>query len=77
MIFKILGWLFAILLFGSIIYSIKFHLGNYLLQKQRIKNKEVGEVYESLHKQMNWGSLILMQVAKLTITIFLLYLLLK
>ncbi|PKN00742.1 MAG: hypothetical protein CVU77_08780 [Elusimicrobia bacterium HGW-Elusimicrobia-1] len=75
--FEILGWLFVIWLLGSTIYSIKFHLGNYLLQKQRIKNKVVGELYETLHKQINWKSLILIQVSKLTIAIFLLYLLLK
>lgn len=74
---KFLGWLFAIWLLGSIIYSTKFHLGNYLLQKHRIKNKEVGEVYERLHKQINWNSLILVQLIKIVIIVFLIGFLLR
>ena len=77
MIFKILGWVLATYLAGSTIHSSKFFFNSYQIQKQRIKNKEVGEVYEHAHKQTNWSLLIFMQLAKLAIAFFLVYLLLK
>ncbi len=77
MIFKTFGWMLTIYLAGSTIYSSRFFINSYLLQKKRIKNKEVGEVYEHAHKQTNWSLLIFMQLAKLAIAFFLVYLLLK
>jgi len=77
MILEISGWLLVVCLVGSTIHSTKFHVGTYLLQKQRIKNKEVGEVYKSLHKQMNWSFLIFIQIGKLIIAFSLFYFFLK
>lgn len=73
----IIGWLVVIYLFGSVIYSTQFHLGNYLLQKQRIKSGEVGGAYKQLHKQTNRGILIFIQLIKLIVAISVAYLLLQ
>lgn len=77
---KIIGWLLVSWLLGSTIYSIKFHLGNYLREKQEIvntKNKENKEIIKFMHKQMNWGLLVIIQIIKAVIAIFILYFLLK
>ena len=75
----IFSWIAVILFAGSFLYSSKFHLGNYLLQRKRIKNSEdkIGdEVYKHMHEKTNWKMLILFQVIKLGIVIMLLYFLL-
>jgi len=72
----IIGWLIVVWLIGSVLYSSQFHLINYLRQKQRIKAGEVGELYEKLHKELNWRSLIIAQVAKLAVVVALLFILL-
>lgn len=74
---KILGWILVIFLSGILLYSIKFHLGNYLLQRQRIRTSEVGEVYKQLHKEMKWGNIIFIQLAKLFLIFFMLTILLS
>jgi hypothetical protein len=76
MILKFISWMFVIGLLGSFIYSTKYHLGNYWLQKKKIKNKEVGETYEHLHKQFNWNLVIFFQLVKVSISIGILYYLL-
>jgi hypothetical protein len=71
----ILSWIAIILFAGSFLYSSKFHLGNYLLQRKRIKNSEdkiSGGVYKHMHEKINWKMLILFQVIKLGIIIVIL-----
>ncbi len=74
---KILAWILVVWLSGSLLYSIKFHLGNYLSQRQRIKSGEAGEIYEQRHKEINWSMLIFIQFAKLFLVIIILTYLLK
>lgn len=77
---KIIGWLLVSWLLGSTIYSTKFHLGNYLREKQEIintKKKENKKIVKFMHKQMNWGVLVIIQIIKAVIAIFILYFLLK
>lgn len=69
---KILGWILVLFLSGSLLYSIKFHLGNYLSQRRKIKTGEVGEIYEQMHKEVNWAVIIFIQFAKLFLVILLL-----
>jgi len=71
-ILKILGWIGVIFLFGSFLYSMKFHLGNYFIQRKRIKNGEIGEVYKQLHKEFGWGKIVFIQLIKLFLTVLLL-----
>jgi len=73
---KIIGWIAVAGFAGSFLYSTKFHLENYLLQKQRIKSEEVGDTYKEMGKKFNWRAIILFQVIKLAIVIILLFLLL-
>jgi hypothetical protein len=77
MVWQILGWGVIVWMIGSTIHSTKFHLGNYLIQKQKINNNEVGETYKHLHEQTNWRMLILFQLSKLSIAIFVVYLLIS
>ena len=73
MFIQIIGWLFVIGLIGSAIYSSLFHIGNFLRQKGKIQNGEVGEVYARLHKQFNWKLLIVIQLIKLSIAGLIIY----
>ena len=76
-IFRIIGWIIVIWLAGSLLYSIRFHLRNYLIQRQRINSGEVGEFYKEAHRNMNWKSLIYIQLFKFLVIIILLILLTK
>ena len=68
-ILKFLGWLSVLWLLGSTIYSIIFHLKAYSRQSKRIQKGEVGKIYETLHKQTNWGTLIIIQIIKIVFVI--------
>ncbi|MCD4693142.1 MAG: hypothetical protein K8R79_09520 [Calditrichales bacterium] len=73
MFIQIISWVFVIGLIGSAIYSSLFHIGNFLRQKRKIQNGEIGEVYISLHKQFNWKFLIVIQFIKLFIAGLIIY----
>ena len=71
-ILRIIGWIIVIWLTGSLIYSVRFHLNNYLIQRSRIKSGEVGEIYKEAHRNMNWKSLIYIHLFKVLIIVLLL-----
>lgn len=41
----------------------------YFRQRKRIQKGEVGQIYETLHKQTNWGTLITIQIVKIVLII--------
>lgn len=73
--FSIIGWVAAILLLGSVVYSSLYHLRNYHIQKKKILKGEVGEVYEKLHKEVKWGTLFRIQIVKVIVALILIYVL--
>ena len=50
--FSVIGWVAVAWFLGSVVYSSLYHLRNYQNQKKRILKREVGEVYEKLHKEV-------------------------
>ena len=78
---KIFGWIIVVYLFGSTIYSTQFHLRNYFRSKGRdsVIAKDLDgpgqdvPMIKTVFLKRVWG----MQVIKIGIMLFLVYLLLK
>jgi len=72
---KIVLWFILLWLIGSVIYSTRFHISNFLNRKKKIKSEEVGELYESIHGRFNI-KLVLLQTVKLFLAGLIFYFLL-
>jgi len=70
-LYKIFGWTLAVLLLGSVIYSIKFHLGNYNQAESR--ETEIGNNMWSTFL----NRIMIMQLVKLFIAGYIISLLIK
>jgi hypothetical protein len=80
-IFRIIGWIIVIWLFGSTIYSTQFHLRNYLRSKDRkwivAKDLEAPGQEIKMNRDSFLRHIIIMQFIKLFVMAFLIYLLIK
>ena len=75
--FNFIGWFIVFMLIGSVLYSAKFQISNYLLQKRKIRINVVSQTYADLQGNINWNSLITIQLVKTIIAIALIFLLIK
>lgn len=70
-ILKIFGWALVVYLFGSLIYSVTFHLGNY--HRSKVNNSEIGsKLWDGFLNRI-----LIMQLIKLLIAGFIISLLIK
>lgn len=72
---RVLGYIFAFWLLGSFFYSIFFHVRKWLQMKRKIQRGKVGEMYKFLFQESKWRKIVLIQLIKIFISLYILSLL--